>query len=319
MIKILANDGISPAGENKLKEAGFEIITENVPQDQLAESINNNDYAALLVRSATTVREDLINACPGLKLIGRGGVGMDNIDVEYARSKEIEVINTPAASSQSVAELVFGHIFSLSRSINDANNKMPSVGDQEFKQLKKAYSKGSEIRGKQIGIIGFGRIGQSVARYALGCGMTVVAYDPFIDQANITIEIAGTSDVSVSIETTDLDSLLASSDIITFHVPMPEDGKAMINSEEIEKMKDGAILINAARGGVINETDLITALDSGKIAGAGLDVFENEPTPRMDLVGHPGVSATPHIGAATTEAQARIGIELAEKIIAFFK
>ncbi|NQY08568.1 MAG: D-2-hydroxyacid dehydrogenase [Flavobacteriales bacterium] len=317
-MKVLANDGISPEGESALKAAGFDIITENVSQDQLIDNINSNDIAALLVRSATTVREDLINACPGLKLIGRGGVGMDNIDVEYARGKGIEVINTPASSSQSVAELVFGHIFSLARSINSSNAKMPTVGDTEFKALKKAYGKGVELRGRQIGIIGFGRIGQSVAKYALGCGMSVVAYDPYMDSADITLQIAGADDVTVTIKTTDFDSLIATSDVITFHVPMPADGKPLINTAEMEKMKDGAILINAARGGVINEADLIAALDSGKIGGAGLDVFENEPTPRMDLVGHSKVSATPHIGAATGEAQARIGTELAEKISAFF-
>ncbi|NQY67761.1 MAG: D-2-hydroxyacid dehydrogenase [Flavobacteriales bacterium] len=317
-MKVLANDGISAEGEVALKAAGFDIITENVPQDQLVDSINSNDYSALLVRSATTVRQDLIDACPGLKLIGRGGVGMDNIDVDYARGKGIEVINTPASSSQSVAELVFGHIFSLSRFLNDSNNKMPSVGDTEFKQLKKAYGKGVELRGRQIGIIGFGRIGQSVAKYALGCGMSVVAYDPFMTEASITVEIAGAADVTVNIKTTDFDTLISTSDVITFHVPMPEDGKPLINTAEMNKMKDGAILVNAARGGVINEADLIAALDSGKIGGAGLDVFENEPTPRMDLVSHSKVSATPHIGAATGEAQARIGTELAEKINAFF-
>lgn len=312
-MKILANDGISPAGEQKLKEAGFEVITENVPQEQLIEAINNNNYVALLVRSATTARKDLIDACPNLKLIGRGGVGMDNIDVDYAKNKGLHVINTPAASSQSVAEQVVAHLFGLSRFLYDANREMPNKGASDFKVLKKKYAKGIELRGKTLGVIGIGRIGQATAKYALGCGMNVIAYDPFINKVTIDVEVANQT-VSVNISTIELDSLLAQADFVTLHIPAQADGKAVLGNEEFAKMKDGVIIANAARGGVIDEDALMTNLDSGKVAAAALDVFVNEPTPREDLLKHPKISLTPHTGAATLEAQDRIGEELASQI-----
>ena len=319
MKKILANDGIDKSGQLILEKAGYTVITEKVAQENLAKAINDNDYAAVLVRSATTVRKEVIDACPGLKLIGRGGVGMDNIDVQYARDKGLEVINTPAASSQSVAELVFAHLFNMVRFLYDSNRQMPVNGETEFEKLKKKYAKGVELRGKTLGIIGFGRIGQSVASYALGCGMKVIAHDPFVKEASIELEIAGHGKLAVKITTSSMDDLLKNSDMITLHVPKQKDGSAVINAAEFEKMKSGVCLVNSARGGVINEDDLIKALDSGKVAHIALDVFENEPTPRKDLLTHPKISLTPHIGAATNEAQDRIGVELAEKIMAYFK
>ena len=319
MKKILANDGIDKSGQLILEKAGYTVITEKVAQENLAKAINDNDYAAVLVRSATTVRKEVIDACPGLKLIGRGGVGMDNIDVQYARDKGLEVINTPAASSQSVAELVFAHLFNMVRFLYDSNRQMPVNGETEFEKLKKKYAKGVELRGKTLGIIGFGRIGQSVASYALGCGMKVIAHDPFVKEASIELEIAGHGKLAVKITTSSMDDLLKNSDMITLHVPKQKDGSAVINAAEFEKMKSGVCLVNSARGGVINEDDLIKALDSGKVSHIALDVFENEPTPRKDLLTHPKISLTPHIGAATNEAQDRIGVELAEKIMAYFK
>lgn len=318
-MKVLANDGISASGKKELENAGFTVITETVEQDKLVDAINNNNYVALLVRSATKVRKALIDECPGLKLIGRGGVGMDNIDVEYARSKGIEVINTPASSSQSVAELVFAHIFGAARFLYDANREMPKSGGSEFGKLKKKYAKGIELRNRTIGIIGFGRIGQSVAQYALGCGMKVIAFDPFVKEAVINIPINGTGAVNVKITTTSFDNLLADSDFLSLHVPMPGDGKAVISSTQFGKMKDGVIIVNAARGGVIDEEALIAALDSGKVAHAALDVFVGEPTPSAKLLSHSKISLSPHIGAATLEAQDRIGTELAEKIATYFK
>ena len=275
------------------------------------------NYSALLVRSATKVRQPLIDACPNLKLIGRGGVGMDNIDVAYARSIGREVINTPAASSQSVAELVMAHLFSISRSVYDSNRNMPANGATEFKTLKKKYAKGVELRGKTIGIIGFGRIGQSTATYALGCGMKVVAYDPFLDQATLTLDVAG-QQINTTVETTTLDDLLNQSDYISMHVPMPEDGRALLGADEFNKMKDGIRIVNAARGGVIDEDALLDACRSGKVAACALDVFVGEPSPREDVLTVSNMALTPHIGAATVEAQDRIGIELADKIIAYF-
>jgi len=313
-MKILANDGIAPIGKENLEKAGFEVITETVAQNDLINAINENNYVGLLVRSATKVRANLIDACPNLKLIGRGGVGMDNIDVEYARNKGLKVINTPAASSQSVAEQVMAHLFGMARSIYDANRQMPVRGATDFKILKKKYAKGIELRGKTLGIIGFGRIGQSVAKYALGCGMKVIAFDPYLAEATIDVQVADQT-VSVNIKTTNFDDLLANADFISLHVPMPADGKALIGNGEFAKMKNGVIIANLARGGVIDEDALIANLDSGKVAHAALDVYTNEPTPREDLLQHAKISLTPHTGAATLEAQDRIGEELASQII----
>jgi len=311
-LKILANDGIDAQGKAMLEKAGFTVVTEKVAQENLAAAINNENYVALTVRSATKVRKDLIDMCPNLKLIGRGGVGMDNIDVDYARSKGIEVVNTPAASSHSVAELVFAHLFSCVRFLYDSNRQMPVNGATHFDVLKKKYAKGIELKGKTIGIIGFGRIGQAVGKIAIGCGMRVVAYDPFINEANLLLDIEGATDnVFVKITTIPLDDLLAESDFISLHVP----GGNVITKSEFEKMKTGVCIVNASRGGVIDEADLIEALNSGKVAHAALDVFENEPNPRKEILEHLKISLTPHIGAATDEAQERIGIELSNLII----
>jgi len=317
MINILANDGISQAGIDVLKTKGFNIVTEKVAQKDLINAINSENYEVLLVRSTTTVRKDLIDACPQLKIIGRGGVGMDNIDVDYAKEKGLKVINTPAASSASVAELVFAHLFSMVRFLFDANRQMPMEGESDFKGLKKSYSKGRELAGKTLGIIGFGRIGQEVAKRAIGLGMKVIAHDKFIDKANITLEFFNGDKKSFTIETESLKNVLTNADFVTLHIPKDGD-KAIIGAKEIGMMKTGAGIINAARGGVIDETALMFALDKEKLAYAGLDVFENEPTPAIHLLMHGAVSLTPHIGAATLEAQERIGTELAEQIATYF-
>jgi D-3-phosphoglycerate dehydrogenase len=309
--RILANDGIDNTGKALLEKAGFVVVTEKVAQENLIAELNSKNYVALTVRSATKVRKDVVDACPNLKVIGRGGVGMDNIDVEYARSKGLKVLNTPAASSHSVAELVFAHLFNTVRFLYDSNRQMPLQGDTQFDALKKKYAKGIELKGKTIGIIGFGRIGQAVAKIALGCGMQVRAYDPFLKEANLELDIIGAGKVSVHIRSEALENLLKESDFITLHVP----GGKVIAAKELSQMKNGVILVNASRGGVIDEADLLDALKSGKVAHAALDVFENEPSPRKDLLTHPKISLTPHIGAATEEAQERIGIELAELLI----
>lgn len=312
-MKILANDGIAPIGKQQLEEAGFTVVTETVAQENLIATINEENYVAILVRSATKVRKDIIDACPNLKLIGRGGVGMDNIDVDYAREKGLHVINTPAASSQSVAEQVMAHLFGAARSIYDANRQMPQSGVTDFKVLKKKYAKGIELRGKTLGVIGFGRIGRATAKYALGCGMKVLAYNPLMDKATIDVQVADQT-INVEINIVDLNTLLSNSDFITLHIPAQADGKSVIGNEEFAKMKDDVIIANAARGGVIDEDALIANLDNGKVAAAALDVFVNEPTPREDLMKHPKLSLTPHTGAATLEAQDRIGEELASQI-----
>ena len=312
-MKILANDGISQSGIDVLTQAGFEVITTNVAQEQLVNYINENKITVLLVRSATTARKELIDSCPSLKIIGRGGVGMDNIDVEYAREKGLSVINTPAASSSSVAELVFAHLFGGVRFLYDSNRNMPLEGESNFKGLKKAYAKGIELRGKTLGIIGFGRIGQEVAKIGLGLGMNVVATDKYMDNAEVKVSLFNGASLKVSIKTTSMDKVLQQSEFVSLHVPAQKN--YVIGSKEIEMMKDGAAIINAARGGVIDEVALVKALDKNKLAFACLDTFENEPKPEIKLLMHPKISLTPHIGAATMEAQDRIGVELGQQII----
>ncbi|WP_420573862.1 D-2-hydroxyacid dehydrogenase [Kordia sp.] len=316
-MKILANDGISQSGIDALTNEGFEVITTKVAQEQLINYINKHSVGALLVRSATKVRKDIIDACESLKIIGRGGVGMDNIDVEYARSKGIHVINTPAASSSSVAELVFAHLFNGVRFLHDANRNMPLDGDSRFKDLKKSYAKGTELRGKTLGIIGFGRIGREVAKIALGLGMKVIASDKFIGKATVKVDFYNGQFINVEIETEPMEDVLKHADFITLHVPAQKE--YIIGKKEFGFMKDGAGIVNAARGGVIDEVALIDALDSKKLSFAGLDVFENEPTPAIKVLMNPYISLTPHIGAATNEAQDRIGLELASQISSIMK
>ena len=316
-MKILANDGISESGKNKLEEYGFDVDLTKVSQEQLVDYINNNSVSGLLVRSATQVRKDIIDNCKSLKIIGRGGVGMDNIDVEYARGKGLSVINTPAASSESVAELVFAHLFSGVRFLYDSNRTMPLEGDSKFKNLKKAYAKGTELRGKTLGVIGFGRIGQATAKMALGLGMKVIAFDPFLEKTSLSLSFHDGQTVDFEIETVSKETVLKESDFITLHVPAQKE--FVIGEAELALMKDGSGLINSARGGVVNEVALVAALESNKLAFAGLDTFENEPTPAVQLLMNPKISLTPHIGAATNQAQDRIGSELASQIISILK
>tara|TARA_R110002012_G_scaffold81945_2_gene207374 strand:- start:54745 stop:55707 length:963 start_codon:yes stop_codon:yes gene_type:complete len=316
-MKVLANDGISKSGIDTLEQAGFEVLTTTVAQEQLANYINQHEIAVLLVRSATTVRKDLIDSCPTIKIIGRGGVGMDNIDVEYARSKNIHVINTPAASSQSVAELVFAHLFGGVRFLHDSNRNMPLDGDSQFKSLKKNYAKGVELRGKTLGIIGFGRIGREVAKIGLGVGMKVIASDKYVGKADIKVEFYNGQFINVEIETEPTKEILKQADFISLHVPAQKE--YVIGEKEFNMMKDGVGIINAARGGVVDEVALVKALESGKVAFAGLDTFEEEPTPAVQILMNGRISLTPHIGAATNEAQDRIGTELASQIISILK
>ena len=309
-MKVLANDGISASGAAAIQASGHELSTTKVAQNQLIDYINEEQIDVILVRSATTVRKDMIDACPSLKGIGRGGVGMDNIDVEYAREKGLKVFNTPAASSDSVAELVMGHMRSLVRFMHDSNRQMPLEGDSKFGALKKSYAKGAELRGRTLGIVGFGRIGQALAKLAIGAGMKVVFPDIHEDNVDVELSFFDGQSAKFTCENVGFDRVLTESDFISVHVP----GGDLIGASELEKMKDGVVLLNAARGGVINEEALLDALESGKVAGAGLDVFVNEPTPAVKVLMNGKLSVTPHIGAATLEAQDRIGTELAAHI-----
>ncbi|WP_313001392.1 D-2-hydroxyacid dehydrogenase [Chryseobacterium gleum] len=313
-MKVLANDGISKAGENALKQAGIEILDNRVAQDHVINFINDNNVTVLLVRSATKVRQDLIDACPGLKIIGRGGIGMDNIDVEYARSKGIKVINTPTASSKSVAELVFGHFISLARFLHESNRLMPLEGETHFNAMKKSFSNAYELSGKTLAVIGFGSIGQEVVKIGIALGMkiTVLTRSPktevltlnFFDGQSVNFEITSTND---------MEAFLKDADFISINTP--KTNEYILDTPQFEKMKDGVYIVNTARGGVINEVALIDFIESGKVAGAALDVFENEPNPELPLLMNPALSLSPHVGGNTVDAQEKIGIELAEQII----
>lgn len=316
-MKVLANDGISQSGITALEKSGFEVIVTKVAQEQLKNYINEKKIDVLLVRSATEVRKDLIDACPSLKIIGRGGVGMDNIDVEYARKKGIKVINTPASSSGSVAELVFAHLFGGVRYLYDSNRNMPLSGDTQFKDLKKNYSAGTELRGKTLGIIGLGHIGREVAKIALGIGMKVIASDDKVGEAAITLHFYNDQAVTVPIKTESLQDVIRDSDFISLHIPAQK--IPILGKEEFEMMKDGVGIINTSRGGIIDEVELVEALKIGKVAFAGLDVYENEPSPAVQILMDQRISLSPHIGGATKEAQERIGTELAEQIISILK
>jgi D-3-phosphoglycerate dehydrogenase / 2-oxoglutarate reductase len=316
-MRVHANDGVSAKARQSLEAEGFIVTTDTVPQDQLEEYINREKVSVLLVRSATKVRKDLIDECPSLKLIGRGGVGLDNIDVAHAREKGIEVINTPAASSTSVAELVIAHLFTLMRNLHKANRRMPTEGITAFKQLKKEYEKGTELRGKTLGVIGFGRIGRCTAGYALGCGMRVIYVDHTTTMEAIGVEIGGMN-IRVPVRLVDMEYLLANADAITIHIPSQKGGTPIIGEAELARMKDGVVIVNTARGGIVDEDALMTAIKSGKVRGAALDVFVNEPEPRADILAMDQISLSPHIGGATVEAQGRVGDELADQIISWY-
>lgn len=311
MTKVLANDGIAEEGKRILEDAGYEVVTDKIEQDKLAEGLK--DFSGIIVRSATKVTEDIIDANPHLKVIGRAGVGVDNIAVKHAESKGIKVVNTPAAASLSVAELAFAHMAGGVRFLQQSNREMAKEGKDKFKDLKKAYSKGIELRGKTLGLIGIGRIGQETAKIALGAGMNVVISDPMYDEITLEMDhLQVDPKPSFKVKTISNDELFKQADFISLHVPAMD--KPLINKDAFGKMKDGVGIINCARGGVIDEEALLEALDSGKVGFAGLDVFENEPTPNEKLLNHPKISVTPHIGASSVEAQKRVGVEIAEKV-----
>ena len=317
MVQVLANDGIAASGAALLEENGYNVHSVKVAPEQLSDYINSNDIQVLLVRSATQVTKTLLEQCPKLKLVGRGGVGLDNIDLTAAAARGVKVFNTPAASSQSVAELVFAHIFSGVRYLYDANRNMPLEGDQKFKQLKKAYAAGTELKGKTLGVIGFGRIGQAVAKIALGLGMEVIFHDRQTTNGDLEVEFFKGITQMFQIESNTMEDVLQQSDFITLHLPAQKE--YVIGNNEIKKMKEGAGLINTSRGGIVDEKALLDALDKNYISFAGLDVFESEPQPEIRVLMHPKISLTPHTGASTLESQNRIGVELAEQIIAFYQ
>ncbi|PHX91778.1 MAG: 3-phosphoglycerate dehydrogenase [Flavobacteriales bacterium] len=315
-MKILANDGIDSFGKKILEDAGFEVITTKIAQDELASRIA--DYDILIVRSATKVTGAVIRAS-NLSLIARAGVGLDNIDMDAAAQKNISVVNTPNSSTRSVAELVFAHLFSLARFLHKSNRQMPKNGIDGFKEMKKEFSDGFELKGKKMGIIGCGRIGNEVAKMAIGLGMEVLPYDLIQQEFSICVSLANqykAHDFNIKLQGIPLQTVLKESDFVSIHTPGSEE---VIGAKELSLMKKGAVLINCARGGVVNEKALVLAIQSGDIAAAGIDVFENEPPQNDSLLIQDNISMSPHIGASTKEAQERVGIELADKILSFFK
>jgi D-3-phosphoglycerate dehydrogenase len=313
-MRILANDGLSEAGKAALEESGFEVLTTRVAQPQLAAFIQKEGISALLVRSATQVTRELIDACPGLKLLGRIGSGTDNIDVAHARIKGLHVVNTPGAGADSVAELVFAHLLGGARFLHESNRIMPLEGDQRFKALKKAYSGGTEVRGKTLGIVGMGYIGRAVARLGLAFGMEVVYHDPHLAHVVVPVSFQGGNQTfELSLSSTGFESLLSISDFVSLHIPAQPG--LVIGARELGLMKPGAALINTARGGLVDEPALLEALESGHLRFAALDVFETEPTPEIQVLMHPGLSLSPHIGGSTPEAQERASLALAQQVI----
>lgn len=314
MMRILANDGLSGAGKSALEKAGFEVITTRVAQPQLADFLKSERITALLVRSATRVDRALIDACPDLQVLGRIGSGLDNIDVAYALEKGLQVVNTPGAGADSVAELVFAHLLGGARFLHESNRNMPLEGDSHFKALKKAYSGGMEVRGKTLGVVGMGYIGRAVARLALALGMQVIYTDPDQNQVVITLSLQnGSHAVEIPLRGLELDELLAASDFVTLHLPAQD--TQLIGARELGLMKPGSALINAARGGLVDEKALLDSLESGHLQFAALDVFESEPTPAVQVLMHPGLSLSPHIGGSTQEAQERASLAMARQVI----
>lgn len=310
---VLANDGISEKGIQLLKEADITVLDARVSAEHLSNFINENNVDVLLVRSATQVRKNLIDECPNLKIIGRGGVGMDNIDVDYAIDKGIYIINTPKASRKSVAELVFAHFFSLARFLHESNRLMPLEGETKFNTLKKSFNNATELSGKTLGVLGMGNIGLEVIKIGISLGMSIVAYNRTPKTENVKISFFDGQSLHFEIKSVNLDEVLKKSDFISINISNAE--KYFIDNEQIAMMKEGVFIANTARGGVLNEVALIDAIERGKVAGAALDVFENEPNPEIEILMNPALSLSPHIGGNTLEAQNRIAEELAEQII----
>ncbi|MGS0746938.1 D-2-hydroxyacid dehydrogenase [Halpernia sp. GG3] len=317
-MKVLANDGFSESGKNALEEAGIEFLDQRVSSEHLVNFINENHIDVLLVRSATKVRKDLIESCPHLKIIGRGGIGMDNIDVDFAREKGIKVINTPNASSKSVAELVFGHFFTMARFLHESNRLMPLEGDSRFNDLKKDFKNAFELSGKTLGVIGFGSIGQEVIKIGIGLAMNIKVCTRRPKTENIELNFFDGQSVSFKITSSNnMDEFLKECDFISINTPKTTE--YILSTPEFEKMKNGVFITNTARGGVLDEVAMLDFIENKKIAGVALDVFENEPTPELTLLMNPALSLSPHIAGNTIDAQNKIGLELAQQIITLNK
>ncbi|WP_271405318.1 NAD(P)-dependent oxidoreductase [Tenacibaculum soleae] len=313
-MKILANDGISESGKATLENAGFEVIITKVAQEQLEVFINDEEINAIIIKNNTQIHAELIDNCPSLKLIANAGTNNDNIDVVYAQECGVQVVNIADASANAIAELVFAHLLGMARFLHQANREMPLEGDMNFNLLKKQFSNGTELRGKTLGIIGMDAEGQQVAKLALGLGMKVLAYDVNYDNSiTIPVDFFNGQIIDIEIDVISSDELFKEANFISLHLSAQENH--VIGANEFEKMKDGVGFINVAQGGLIDEIALINAIESGKVKYAGLDSFENQPKPEIQLLMNPNLSLSPNIAAYTVEAQHKVGTELANKII----
>ncbi|ALU75084.1 NAD(P)-dependent oxidoreductase [Tenacibaculum finnmarkense] len=313
-MKILVNDGILDGGTTTLENAGFEVITTKVAQEQLDNFINEEQINVVVIKNSTEIHAELIDNCPTLKLIANASTTNDNIDVVYAQECGVQIINVSDASANAVAELVFAHLLTMARFLHQANREMPLEGDTSFNALKKQFSAGTEVRGKTLGIIGMSTEGQQVAKLALGLGMKVIAYDvEFGDSITIPIEFYNGQAIDIEIDFTSADDLLKEADFITVHLASEENH--VIGVKEFEKMKKGVGFINVSQSGLVDEIALVNAIESGKVQYAGLDTFENQPTPEIQLLMNPELSLSPNIASFTVESQHKIGTELANKII----
>lgn len=316
-MKVLVNDGISNSGKDLLESKGFEVMVMRVAQEQLTSFINTHQITVLLVKSNTKITKDIIDACPTLEVIGIGGDNQNNVDIQYAKSKGIAIIDTPNASANSVAELVFAHLLGMVRYLHDSNRQMPLEGDIRFKELKKYYAKGTELKGKTIGIVGTGNVGKAVAKIALGLGMKILMNNKNSADTNITLQYFDGQEVNFSFNSNPLSTVLQKSDFITLHTPALS--QHLIGEAELKLMKKGVGIINTAVGGVLDEVALINFIEGKHVAYAALDVYETEPRPEIQLLMNPELSLSPHIGGATIETQERIGTELANQIIKHYE
>ena len=315
---ILANDGISQNSKKELIDLNFKIFDTKIDQSELIKYINRNHIEIILVRSATIINSEILNNCKSIKLIGRAGVGLDNIDLISAKKNNVRVFNTPNASSISVAELVISHLLSANRNLHITNRSMPLNGETKFKEIKSHSSECKEVMFKTLGIIGLGRIGQEVAKRAFSLGMNVIAFDKKIEKIKIHLDHIKNQNIFFDLKISSLNDVLKESDFITLHIPKIND-KPFIGRDEFDVMKKGVGIINTSRGGLIDESELIKFLNNKKVSFAALDVYENEPVPNIQLLMHDKISLSPHIGGSTVEAQERIGDEIVKEIKSFYK
>ena len=317
-MKVIANDGISQNSKKELIDLNFKIFDTKIDQSELIKYINRNHIEIILVRSATIINSEILNNCKSIKLIGRAGVGLDNIDLISAKKNNVRVFNTPNASSISVAELVISHLLSANRNLHITNRSMPLNGETKFKEIKSHSSECKEVMFKTLGIIGLGRIGQEVAKRAFSLGMNVIAFDKKIEKIKIHLDHIKIQNIFFDLKTSSLNDVLKGSDFITLHIPKIND-KPFIGRDEFDTMKKGVGIINTSRGGLIDESELIKFLNNKKVSFASLDVYENEPVPNIQLLMHDKISLSPHIGGSTVEAQERIGDEIVKEIKSFYK